>query len=103
MSQGFHWLFYFGITKATPSLLSSMDQWGAFLFFVGWCTIALVYSYISVPETSGRALENMDELFEQPWYKMRQTARTGAVIKQDLEVGESKEEVARIEQVGHKN
>lgn len=65
--------------------------------------IALVYSYISVPETSGRALENMDELFKQPWYNMRQTARTVAVTKQDLEVGESKEEVAKIEHVGSKH
>lgn len=80
-----------------------MGQWGAFLFFAGWCMIALVYSYISVPETSGRALENMDELFEQPWYKMKQTARTVAATKQDLEVGESKEEVARIEQSSSKN
>jgi hypothetical protein len=48
-----------------------MDQWGAFVFFVGWCGIALIYAYIMVPETAGRALENMDALFENPWYMMR--------------------------------
>lgn len=51
-----------------------MDQWGAFLFFVAWCLVALIYSYIMVPETSGRALENIDELFEHPWYMIRRFA-----------------------------
>ena len=74
LSQGFHWLFYFGITKATPSILSSMDQWGAFLFFVAWCAIALVYVFIMVPETAGWALENIDSLFEHPWYLIRKYA-----------------------------
>lgn len=76
LSQGFHWLFYFGITKATPSLLSSMNQWGAFVFFAAWCLVALIYVYISVPETAGRKLENIDELFQHPWYKMRKYAYT---------------------------
>lgn len=97
IAKGFYWLFYFGITKATPSLLHSMNQWGTFLFFVGWCMIALVYSYISVPETAGRALENMDELFEQPWYKMRRTARTTDISKQDMEAAEEKSETCEIE------
>jgi hypothetical protein len=74
LSQGFHWIFYFAITKATPSMLSSMDQWGAFLFFAGWCLIALVYCFIMVPETAGRSLENIDALFEHPWYLIRKYA-----------------------------
>lgn len=79
-----------------------MHQWGAFLLFVGWCMIALVYSYISVPETAGRALENMDEIFEQPWYKMRQTAQATGVSKQDIEAGEEKSESYEIEHVDAK-
>lgn len=51
-----------------------MDTWGAFLFFAVWCAIAIVYAYILVPETAGRALENIDELFERPWYMMRKAA-----------------------------
>lgn len=74
LSQGFHWLFYFAITKATPALLNSMNQWGAFVFFVAWCVIALAYAFIMVPETAGRALENIDTLFEHPWYMMRKFA-----------------------------
>ncbi|KAI0387226.1 general substrate transporter [Hypomontagnella monticulosa] len=74
LSQCFHWLFLFAITKATPALLSSMNKWGAFIFFATWCLIALVYCFIMVPETSGRTLESMDRLFEHRWYEMRKYA-----------------------------
>lgn len=71
ISQCFHWLFYFAITKATPSLLSSMDTWGTFLFFTAWCAIALFYTFFFVPETSGLSVDAMDEIFERPIYRMR--------------------------------
>lgn len=75
LSQSFHWLFYFAITKATPSILSSMDIWGAFLFFVAWCIIAFVYTLLFVPETSGLSLEEMDAIFQRPMYKMRMSTK----------------------------
>lgn len=75
LSQCFHWLFYFAITKATPSILQSMDTWGAFLFFVVWCIIAFLYTLFFVPETSGLSLEEMDAIFEKPMYRMRKSAR----------------------------
>ncbi|KAH8586380.1 putative transporter [Bisporella sp. PMI_857] len=74
LSQAWHWLFYFVIVKATPFILSSMRGWGAFIFFAAWCLIALVYTYILVPETSGLVLEHIDALFEGPWYLMRKKA-----------------------------
>jgi len=46
----------------------------SFAFFAAWCFIALVYSFIMVPETAGRALENIDALFEHPWYMIRKFA-----------------------------
>ena len=72
LSQCFHWLFYFAITKATPSILESMDTWGAFLFFVAWCIVALVYTVYFIPETSGLILEEIDAIFQRPLHKMRQ-------------------------------
>jgi hypothetical protein len=64
-----------------------MNQWGAFVFFVAWCIIALIYAYIMVPETAGRALENMDALFENPWYMMRKVAVAAPNSKLDEESG----------------
>jgi hypothetical protein len=69
LSQTFHWLFFFAILRATPSILSSMDNWGAFIFFAGWCVISLVYVFFSVPETAGLSIEQLDAVFRGPWYK----------------------------------
>ncbi|KAI0420421.1 general substrate transporter [Xylaria grammica] len=71
LAQSFHWLFYFAITKATPSLLSSFNIWGAFVFFVAWCIIAFVFTFFCVPETSGLSLDEIDACFERPLYRMR--------------------------------
>ncbi|PVH98534.1 general substrate transporter [Periconia macrospinosa] len=84
-SQAFHWLFYFGLNKATPSMLSQMDNWGTFLFFAGWCFISLVYVYVAVPETAGLSLEALDSLFEGSFWQMNSKARkqrqSGMVIE----------------------
>jgi hypothetical protein len=93
LSQCFHWLFYFAITKATPSIISSMGTFGAFFFFAMWCLIAWVYTFIMIPETSGRTLESMDRLFEYRWYEVRRNAyndddsMTQKILEKDSEKG----------------
>ncbi|KAL1875488.1 hypothetical protein VTK73DRAFT_10038 [Phialemonium thermophilum] len=74
-SQFFHWIFFYAILKATPSILSSMDNWGAFLFFAGWCFLALVYVFLTVPEISGLNMEQTDELFKGPWFSIRRRSK----------------------------
>ncbi|KAK9464470.1 putative transporter [Lipomyces arxii] len=74
LSEGFHWWFYFAITKATPSLLKAMNNWGTFIFWAAWCAVAWVYSFVMVPETSGRSLESMDQVFDLRWYEIRKYA-----------------------------
>ncbi|KAJ4264199.1 hypothetical protein NW762_005393 [Fusarium torreyae] len=91
LSQSFHWFFYFAITKATPSLLRSMNVWGAFMFFVGWCVIALAYTFFFVPETSGLSLDDMNVIFSRPMYKMRQPLPSSAT---GVEVLGEKEDVS---------
>jgi Sugar (and other) transporter len=63
-----------------------MDTWGAFLFFAVWCLFALIYVFVMVPETSGRSLENMSQLFEHRWFEMRRFA-----YQQDVDIIPSKE------------
>ncbi|KAL4745951.1 hypothetical protein BDW72DRAFT_207769 [Aspergillus terricola var. indicus] len=70
LSQWFHWLFYFAITKATPSLLASTNQWGAFVLFALFCAVVFVYAFFFVPETSGLSLEETDAAFERPIYRL---------------------------------
>ncbi|KAH6886302.1 general substrate transporter [Thelonectria olida] len=75
LSQAFHWLFYFGLNRATPSILSSMNNWGAFIFFATWCLVSLIYVFLAVPETAGLPVEHFDALFEGPWWQIRSKAR----------------------------
>ncbi|KAF1940943.1 general substrate transporter [Clathrospora elynae] len=89
-SQMFHWLFYFAVNKGVPSMLSSMNNWGTFLFFASWCFVALLYVFLCVPETSGLSLEAIDHLFEGPFWQMTRRAkdvRNQAVI--GVEIGEA--------------
>ncbi|KAH8656888.1 general substrate transporter [Ilyonectria robusta] len=69
-----HWANYFGCSRAMPSLLAATDRYGAFIFFLSICCISLAYVYLALPETSGRSLESMDRLFDQPWYTVHKSA-----------------------------
>jgi hypothetical protein len=58
-----------------------MDNWGAFIFFAGWCFIALVYVFLMVPETAGHSLEELDRIFEGSWFMaFRSKAGTGTTV-----------------------
>lgn len=36
---------------------------GTYVFFGAWCYVAAVWAYFLVPETKGKTLEEMDEVF----------------------------------------
>jgi hypothetical protein len=86
LTQTFHWLFYYGMSFATPQILSSMNNWGAFIFFASWCFIALIYVFLMVPEVAGLSMEEMDDLFKGPWFNaykrsMNRTILDGSTIE----------------------
>ncbi|EUC49713.1 hypothetical protein COCMIDRAFT_32930 [Bipolaris oryzae ATCC 44560] len=72
--MAFHWAFYFGCSRAMPSLLAATDRYGAFVFFASICCMSLIYVYFALPETAGRSLESLDKLFQRPWYTVRRVA-----------------------------
>lgn len=82
LSQCFHWLFYFAITKATPSMLSNLHQWGAFVLFIGFCVLALLYTYFMVPETAGMSLEEINRIFERPLFLLAQPLEPSEHLEQ---------------------
>jgi hypothetical protein len=61
-------------------MLKGMDNWGTFLFFAGGCFVSLFYVFVGVPETSGLSLENIDKLFEGPFWQMGQRARRSKTL-----------------------
>ncbi|KAE8167669.1 hypothetical protein BDV40DRAFT_312124 [Aspergillus tamarii] len=74
ISMAFHWAFYFGCSRAMPSLLAATHKWGAFVFFSCICLISLIYVFFAMPDTTGRSLEELDSLFQRPWYTVYQVA-----------------------------
>lgn len=56
------WLSNFIIGVATPPMLESAG-FGTYVFFAAFCGLAAVWAYFLVPETKGKTLEEMDEVF----------------------------------------
>ncbi|SCO76669.1 related to quinate transport protein [Fusarium oxysporum] len=89
VSQTFHWLFIYAVKYSIPSLLKTTDNWGAFLFFAGWCFLALIYVFFMVPEISGLSVEEIDYLFKGSWFNAYKRARRHPVID-SVEDGKNK-------------
>ncbi|CAG7971398.1 unnamed protein product [Penicillium olsonii] len=83
LSQCFHWLFYFAITKATPALLSGLHQWGAFVLFIGFCVLALLYTFFMIPETAGMSLEEINRVFERSIFLLARPLEPSADTEQE--------------------
>ncbi|KAL1598712.1 hypothetical protein SLS60_007852 [Paraconiothyrium brasiliense] len=64
----FHFVNQYGNSKAVPLMFIAMTHGGTMLFFSIVTAIGLVWVWFFLPETSGKSLEAMDELFNLPWY-----------------------------------
>ncbi|KAK8168440.1 general substrate transporter [Phyllosticta citrichinensis] len=58
-----NWLNNFIIGLITPPLVQNTG-FGAYTFFAVFCLLALVWTFFFVPETNGRSLEQMDQVFK---------------------------------------
>jgi len=52
----------FIIGLVTPDMLATIT-WGTYIFFAVFCLLALGFTYFFIPETRGKSLEDMDEIF----------------------------------------
>jgi hypothetical protein len=59
-----NWLNNFAVGMATSDMLAEM-KYGTYIFFGLFCVFGAVYIGFVVPETKGRTLEEIDELFEE--------------------------------------
>ncbi|KPM45549.1 hypothetical protein AK830_g894 [Neonectria ditissima] len=57
-----NWLSNFTVGVATPPMLESIE-FGTYVFFAVFCGLAGVWAVMLMPETMGRTLEQMDEVF----------------------------------------
>jgi hypothetical protein len=89
LGQTFHWLFIYGMQFSMPSLLANLNKWGAFLFFGAWCLVAILYTFLMVPEVSGLTVEEIEDIFQGSWFNAYQTSRQRKVL-----VGQDDKEAA---------
>ena len=64
-----NWIVDFGITKATPLMMSHMG-WGTFLLYAVLTYTGVVFIYFCMPEMKGRSIESMDDLFQHSIWTM---------------------------------
>lgn len=73
----FHFVNQYGNSKAVPLMFLSMTTGGTMMFFSCVTAVGLVWVWFFLPETSGRSLEALDEMFNLPWYLI---GRKGAAL-----------------------
>lgn len=56
------WINNFIIGLITPPLVRETG-FGAYVFFAVFCLLSFIWVWFSVPETNGKSLEDMDEVF----------------------------------------
>lgn len=62
LSTATNWLCNFIVGVVTPPMLESWG-FGTYIFFGAWCALAVVWAWFLVPETKGKTLEQMEEVF----------------------------------------
>jgi MFS family permease len=68
IAMTFHFVNQYGNSKAVPLMFISMSTGGTMLFFSCVTAIGLAWVWFFLPETAGKSLESMDEMFNLPWY-----------------------------------
>ncbi|OCT45448.1 High-affinity glucose transporter [Cladophialophora carrionii] len=58
-----NWLNNFIIGLITPPLVQNTRGFGAYTFFAVFCALSFLWTWFCVPETRGRSLEDMDQVF----------------------------------------
>lgn len=68
-----NWIVDFGITKATPSMMTHLG-WGTFLLYAVLTYIGAIFVFFCMPEMKGRSIESMDDLFSHSIWTMYKRA-----------------------------
>ncbi|KAJ5466678.1 hypothetical protein N7539_009407 [Penicillium diatomitis] len=57
------WFFNFVLGVTWPSLRNAFTAQGGFAWYAGWCLVGWVLILLFVPETKGKTLEELDQVF----------------------------------------
>lgn len=82
-----NWIVDFGITKATPLMMTHLG-WGTFLLYAMLTYTGVVFIFFCMPEMKGRSIESMDDLFQHSLWTMYKRAYPTEEDKVRHDVGE---------------
>ncbi|XP_021001952.1 proton myo-inositol cotransporter isoform X3 [Parasteatoda tepidariorum] len=64
-----NWLCNFVISLTFLDLMQAITKYGAFYFYDSLAVIGFVWLFLMLPETKGVSLEDVEGLFNHPWWK----------------------------------
>jgi len=70
VSTTFNWTLAFLVTKFFTTLVTGITEAGAFWFFAGFNILTFIFCLLFVPETKGKSLEEIQEMFrsDKPYF-----------------------------------
>jgi hypothetical protein len=88
-----NWFWNCVLAFAVPGLLEKIS-WKMYMIFGTFNGLALVHMFLCAPETKGRTLEEMDEVFDSgvpAWQKVDSSKRLER-LRREIEHGQAKEQ-----------
>ncbi|KAF6803823.1 high-affinity glucose [Colletotrichum musicola] len=92
LSTATNWISNFLVGVVTPPMIESLG-FGTYVFYGSWCLVASIWAYFMVPETMGKSLEQMDEVFkDNSGHEERELQRVAAEqVLRELAPGQSRD------------
>jgi MFS family permease len=86
-----NWTWNCILAFAVPPLLFSIN-WKMYMIFGTFNAMAFIHMFLTAPETKGRSLEEMDEIFDRgiPAWKTSTVSSRGDQLQRDIEAGNVK-------------
>ncbi|KAF2398451.1 high affinity glucose transporter [Trichodelitschia bisporula] len=89
LSTASNWAWNTALAFAVPPLLWSIN-WKMYMIFATFNALALIHVFLAAPETKGKTLEEMDEVFDTgiPAWKTRPSGSRLDKLRADIEKGD---------------
>ncbi|KAK3830301.1 MAG: general substrate transporter [Linnemannia gamsii] len=84
LSTASNWAFNFALAYAVPPLLESI-QYRTYFIFAAFCVAMTIHVFFMFPETKGRTLEEMDELFNSDVPAWKTRSQPASHLDRDIE------------------
>ncbi|KAN0061336.1 high affinity glucose transporter [Thecaphora frezii] len=89
ISTSCNWIFNFALSYFVPPAFQNI-QWKSYLIFAVFCLAMTVHVFLAFPETAGKSLEEVEEIFQSgvPAWRTRALARDSKTeqLARDIEI-----------------